>query len=62
MTESEKVAENIAAVNLNNGSLEEDDDIVNPWNVESKSTTGVDYDKLISMCPSSAFHFLYFQF
>lgn len=53
MTESEKVAENIAAVNLNNGSLEEDDDIVNPWNVESKSTTGVDYDKLIKRFGSS---------
>lgn len=26
----------------------EDDDIVNPWDVVSKSQTGVDYDKLIS--------------
>lgn len=27
---------------------EEDDDIVNPWNVCGKSETGIDYDKLIS--------------
>jgi hypothetical protein len=26
-----------------------EEDIVNPWNVVSKSQTGVDYDKLISM-------------
>ena len=26
-----------------------EDDIVNPWEVASKSATGVDYDKLISM-------------
>jgi hypothetical protein len=25
-----------------------EEDIVNPWNVVSKSQTGVDYDKLIS--------------
>lgn len=24
-----------------------DDDVVTPWNVESKNETGVDYDKLI---------------
>ena len=27
---------------------EEDDQIVDPWNVETKSDKGVDYDKLIS--------------
>ncbi len=27
---------------------EGDDDVVDPWNVVSKSETGVDYDKLIS--------------
>jgi hypothetical protein len=27
---------------------EEEEDVVNPWNVVSKSQTGVDYDKLIS--------------
>lgn len=27
---------------------EEEDDVVDPWNVVSKSQTGVDYDKLIS--------------
>lgn len=26
---------------------EEDDDIVDPWTVSSKSQTGVDYDKLV---------------
>ena len=31
------------------GSLTLEDDIVNPWEVASKSATGVDYDKLISM-------------
>lgn len=31
----------------------EDDDIVDPWNVVSKSLTGVDYDKLISRFGSS---------
>lgn len=31
----------------------EDDDIVNPWNVVSKSQTGVDYDKLITRFGSS---------
>lgn len=30
-----------------NHHIEEDDDIVDPWNVQSKSQTGVDYDKLI---------------
>jgi len=28
---------------------EEDDDVVDPWNVQSKSDKGIDYDKLISM-------------
>lgn len=27
--------------------LEEKDDFVDPWNVESQSDTGIDYDKLI---------------
>lgn len=26
----------------------EEDDFVDPWNVVSKSATGIDYDKLIS--------------
>lgn len=37
------VQEGVAAVALN----EKDDDFVDPWNVESKSDTGIDYDKLI---------------
>lgn len=32
----------------NHGGDDGDDDVVNPWNVVSKSETGVDYDKLIS--------------
>lgn len=35
----------VEALTLN--SVEKDDDFVDPWNVESKSDTGVDYDKLI---------------
>lgn len=31
---------------------EEEEDIVDPWNVTSKSLTGVDYDKLISKLPT----------
>lgn len=27
---------------------DEEDDIVDPWNVQSKSDKGIDYDKLIS--------------
>ena len=41
---------------VENLSLEED--IVNPWNVASKSATGVDYDKLISMFDFSLICFL----
>ena len=32
----------------NDASIEDDDDFVDPWNVESKSDKGIDYDKLIS--------------
>lgn len=32
----------------NNTKNEIEDDIVDPWNVVSKSETGIDYDKLIS--------------
>ena len=46
--EEVKVGDAPAAVN--NG-LEEDDDVVDPWKVESKSAKGVDYDKLISKHP-----------
>ncbi|GLV40236.1 Tryptophanyl-tRNA synthetase [Carabus blaptoides fortunei] len=38
---SEKVENNIECIK------DTDDDIVNPWNVVSKSDTGIDYDKLI---------------
>lgn len=41
--DTKTVQENVAAINLN----EKDDDFVDPWNVESKSDTGIDYDKLI---------------
>lgn len=36
-----------------NGEISEDEDIVDPWNVASKSLTGVDYDKLIKRFGSS---------
>lgn len=28
--------------------VEDEEDIVDPWNVQSKSNAGIDYDKLIS--------------
>jgi len=31
----------------------DDDDVVDPWNVESKSDKGIDYDKLIKKFGSS---------
>jgi tryptophanyl-tRNA synthetase len=34
--------------NINDKGGTEEEDIVNPWNVVSKSETGIDYDKLIS--------------
>ncbi|XP_075222776.1 tryptophanyl-tRNA synthetase [Lycorma delicatula] len=37
----------------NNENGEEEDDFVDPWNVTSKSQTGVDYDKLIKRFGSS---------
>ena len=38
----------ISNSNVCEGGTEEEEDVVNPWNVVSKSETGVDYDKLIS--------------
>lgn len=35
--------------NLNIENHNDDEDIVDPWNVVSKSEKGIDYDKLISM-------------
>lgn len=35
----------VDALTLN--SPDQNDDFVDPWNVESKSDTGIDYDKLI---------------
>lgn len=36
----------------------EQDDIVDPWNVQSSSETGVDYDKLISKLSETVYTFL----
>lgn len=33
---------------VENLSINEEDDVVDPWNVAGKSQTGIDYDKLIS--------------
>ena len=46
MTENNDVTPEAAveALTLTN----EQDDFVDPWNVASKSDTGIDYDKLIS--------------
>nr|CAH7761868.1 unnamed protein product [Callosobruchus chinensis] len=38
---------------INNIALNNDEDIVDPWNVVSKSETGVDYDKLVQKFGSS---------
>jgi hypothetical protein len=42
----DKVAEELSEVKLTEAGA--DDDVVDPWNVTSKSDTGIDYDKLIS--------------
>lgn len=41
---AEQAIEAIEAISIEN----DQDDFVDPWNVESKSDTGIDYDKLIS--------------
>ncbi|KAL0819890.1 hypothetical protein ABMA28_007903 [Loxostege sticticalis] len=43
----------MAEVQVNNLSITDDDDIVDPWNVSGKSETGIDYDKLIKRFGSS---------
>lgn len=40
---------------INNQNEKEDDDFVDPWNVVSKSDTGIDYEKLISMMQCAGF-------
>lgn len=42
----DKVAEELSEVKLTEAGV--DDDVVDPWNVTSKSDAGIDYDKLIS--------------
>lgn len=46
----------IKHVDMNNSNVncEDESDVVNPWNVVSKSETGIDYDKLISKYISRA--------
>lgn len=43
---SGEITNNINNLNLNNDH-DESEDVVDPWNVVSKSETGVDYNKLI---------------
>jgi tryptophanyl-tRNA synthetase len=47
-----EIATEIEHVDINNSNVNDEDgteeDVVNPWNVVSKSETGIDYDKLIS--------------
>lgn len=46
---AETVIEKIADLQMGEpAKSKDDDDFVDPWNVESKSDAGVDYDKLIS--------------
>jgi len=44
------IATDVKHLDLRNSIVDSstEDDVVNPWNVVSKSQTGVDYDKLIS--------------
>jgi hypothetical protein len=43
-----EATEQLQKVEVNSaGDGEDEDDIVNPWSVASKSSKGVDYDKLI---------------
>lgn len=45
-----EIVENMSEVKIqeNNHEKDIDEDIVDPWNVVSKSETGIDYEKLIS--------------
>jgi len=43
------IATDVKHLDLHNSIVDStEEDVVNPWNVVSKSQTGVDYDKLIS--------------
>jgi len=44
------IATDVEHLDLRNSIVDSgtEEDVVNPWNVVSKSQTGVDYDKLIS--------------
>lgn len=44
----ENTATKAGVESLTLNATEQNDDFVDPWNVESKSDTGIDYDKLIS--------------
>lgn len=51
---TEDIIQNMEEITINNHkNIQEDDDIVNPWNVMGKSDGGVDYDKLIKRFGSS---------
>lgn len=54
LNESE-VADGIEAIVAEN-----DEDVVNPWNVASTNDTGIDYDKLISIYNFNYIHFINF--
>lgn len=45
--ETKTTANEVALDELSINPTEKHDDVVDPWNVESGSDTGVDYDKLI---------------
>lgn len=55
----DKVAEELSEVKLTEAGV--DDDVVDPWNVTSKSDTGIDYDKLISRFCDSCFSINFFD-
>lgn len=49
----------MAEEQLNNLAINDDDDVVDPWNVAGKSETGIDYDKLISKLTKNSFAKVY---
>lgn len=48
MSEQE-VADSLKDAKIGDGPTEEQEDVVDPWHVESTSKKGVDYEKLIGM-------------
>lgn len=48
---AEDASDKMAELHVDGTNAAKEEDIVDPWNVQSSSAKGVDYDKLISMLP-----------